>query len=77
MKRVIDAVISLFIFTITFLVKEILERTDLVNLNDNIWKEYLLFLFIYVCIYVLVKLLQFIVKRKRNKRVSVSNKGKH
>lgn len=77
MKRVIDAVISLFIFTITFLMKEILERTDLVNLNDNIWKEYLLFLFIYVCIYVLVKLLQFIVKRKRNKRVSVSNKGKH
>lgn len=69
MKRVIDAVMSLFIFTITFLTKEILERTDIFAVKANIWQEYLLFLVLYIIVYLIVKSLQFIVKRKKNKRV--------
>ena len=69
MKRVIDAVMSLFIFTVTFLTKEILERTDIFAVKANIWQEYLLFLVLYIIVYLIVKSLQFIVKRKKNKRV--------
>lgn len=69
MKRVIDALMSLFIFTVTFLTKEILERTDIFAVKANIWQEYLLFLVLYIIVYLIVKSLQFIVKRKKNKRV--------
>lgn len=76
MKRLIDAFISLFIFTVTFLSKEVIERTELVTVQDNIWKEYLLFLLVYLLVYLIVKLLQFIVKRKRNKRTKDNSKVK-
>lgn len=69
MKRVIDALMSLFIFTVTFLTKEILERTDIFAVKANIWQEYLLFLVLYIIVYLIVKSIQFIVKRKKNKRV--------
>ena len=60
---------SLFIFTITFLTKEILERTDIFAVKANIWQEYLFFLVLYIIVYLIVKSIQFIVKRKKNKRV--------
>lgn len=76
MKRLIDGFISLVIFTVTFLSKEVIERTELVTVQDNIWKEYLLFLLIYLLVYLMVKLLQFTVKRKRNKRTKDNSKVK-
>lgn len=60
---------SLFIFTITFLTKEILERTDIFAVKAHIWQEYLFFLVLYIIVYLIVKSIQFIVKRKKNKRV--------
>lgn len=74
MKRLIDAFISLFIFTMTFLSKEVIERTELVIVQGNIWKEYLLFLSVYLFIYLMVKLFQFTVKRKKNQRTNDKNK---
>lgn len=76
MKRLIDGLISLFIFTMTFLSKEVIERTELVIVQDNIWKEYLLFLLIYLLVYLIIKLLQFTVKRNRKKRIKDNSKVK-
>lgn len=76
MKRLMNAMMSLCIFTVTFLSKEILERTDLMDVKESIWQEYLLFLLIYLLVYLFVKLLQFTVKGLRNKGARANHKVK-
>lgn len=69
MKRVTNGLIDLVIFTIAFLAQEVLSRTDVINVQDSLWIEYISFIAIYLMIYIMVKVVVFYMRRKKRKQV--------
>lgn len=65
MKRVVNGVVDLIIFTIAFFTQEILNRNDIINTQDSLWIDFISFIAIFLVVYVIVKVAVFYTRRSK------------
>lgn len=65
MKRVVNGVVDLIIFTIAFFTQEILNRNDIINTQDSLWIDFISFIAIFLVVYVIVKVAVFYMRRSK------------